>query len=111
MRNCATPCTTPDGAKLVVWGDKCTSKTSADGDAPGAAATVVMNAAPRWEAPARCPIEDPLFNVLRGWLQNLPLRSNMDEKVFFRGFSLSEIVFSCRDDHVIFTTFFISQYG
>ena len=37
---------------------------------------------------AGCPIEDPHFNVLRGWLQNLPLRSNLDEKVFFGGFSL-----------------------
>ena len=37
---------------------------------------------------ARCPIEDPHFNILRGWLQNLPLRSNLDEKVFFGGFSL-----------------------
>ena len=37
---------------------------------------------------ARCPVEDPHFNVLRGWLQNLPLRSNFDEKVFFGEFSL-----------------------
>ena len=37
---------------------------------------------------ARCPIEDPYFNILRSWLQNLPLRSNLDEEVFFGGFSL-----------------------